>query len=234
VERVQCVVAYHANGGGAPTRLADPTYGGTEQSLPYAISHKKFRPPRGMRFRHWNTQPDGRGATYPAGYTFNIYYDMDLYAIWEARPRQEPAVYNTVTYDSNGGANPPESAEVDAYISAQSMTSLAEGDGMQPPERTMVFEKWNTKADGSGTSYAGGQRIYITADMRLYAIWKELQTYTLSFDPNGGTGSIPSVTIREDDENASQTLPGADTLTAPTVCQTLLNGTRSRTAADGA
>lgn len=35
------------------------------------------------------------------------------------------------------------------------------------------FIEWNTKADGTGTSYSAGESIRITGEMELYAIWKE-------------------------------------------------------------
>ena len=37
-----------------------------------------------------------------------------------------------------------------------------------------VFQKWNTKADGSGTNYAPGESITLTEDTTLYAQWVEL------------------------------------------------------------
>ncbi len=58
-----------------------------------------------------------------------------------------------------------------------------------------------------------GEPYQLEKDATLYAIWKKVPTYTLSFDVNGGTGSVPDVTGREDD--TTFVLPGADTLTAP-------------------
>ena len=37
----------------------------------------------------------------------------------------------------------------------------------------MEFVCWNTKADGSGTTYRPGDKFYITENMELYAIWKK-------------------------------------------------------------
>ncbi|MCR4738407.1 MAG: InlB B-repeat-containing protein [Bacteroidales bacterium] len=47
---------------------------------------------------------------------------------------------------------------------------------------------WNTMADGSGTGYALDDSLRLTSDMTLYAQWGT--RYTLSFDANGGTGSM--------------------------------------------
>lgn len=40
------------------------------------------------------------------------------------------------------------------------------------------FDRWNTKADGSGTSYTAGQTITLSGDMTLYAIWVQQVTVT--------------------------------------------------------
>ena len=57
---------------------------------------------------------------------------------------------------------------------------------------------WNTKADGKGTSYTNGQSVKnLTATagdtVTLYAQW-EGSTTSITFDPNGGTGSMSPVT----------------------------------------
>ena len=56
------------------------------------------------------------------------------------------------------------------------------------------FAYWNTKADGSGSRYDSGDVIEtVSADIVLYAIWGV--TRTISFDGNGGAGSMASVTL---------------------------------------
>lgn len=54
-----------------------------------------------------------------------------------------------------------------------------------------VFREWNTKADGSGTSYFEGQSIknlttINNSTITLYAQWKPV-TYTIEYQSNGGT-----------------------------------------------
>jgi LPXTG-motif cell wall-anchored protein len=66
-----------------------------------------------------------------------------------------------------------------------------------------VFLGWNTAANGSGTNYLPG---YIITDLlnntMLYAQWNTLiepdpiETYTVSYHPNGGTGTAPMDTNR--------------------------------------
>lgn len=77
-------VTYHANGGSgtAPTesnKAADATF--------TAAAANSFTAPASMRFKEWNTQPDGDGATYAAGATITMPASaLDLYAVWEAAP----------------------------------------------------------------------------------------------------------------------------------------------------
>ena len=56
------------------------------------------------------------------------------------------------------------------------------------------FTGWNTRANGSGTTYQPGQNYtYTTSNLVLYAQWKR-STTTISYSANGGTGSVPSHT----------------------------------------
>ena len=48
------------------------------------------------------------------------------------------------------------------------------------------FVEWNTEKDGSGTSYAPGDEIYLTDDEELYAQWTNI-TYSITYETNGGT-----------------------------------------------
>lgn len=56
-----------------------------------------------------------------------------------------------------------------------------------------MFTGWNTKADGSGTSYTDEQEVtnLVSAGKKLslYAQWKKYK-YTIEFNANGGTGSM--------------------------------------------
>lgn len=54
------------------------------------------------------------------------------------------------------------------------------------------FAGWNTKLDGTGTSYLGGDTFVMgTSNVALYAIFPKL-TYTVTYDANGASsGSVP-------------------------------------------
>ena len=61
-----------------------------------------------------------------------------------------------------------------------------------------IFKEWNTKADGTGIPYSDEQEVTITEDLDLYAIWEE-NTYKISFDANGGTGTMDDINVIVDD-----------------------------------
>ena len=49
-----------------------------------------------------------------------------------------------------------------------------------------TFTGWNTKADGTGTSYQDGASVSLTENTTLYAQWRPIQ-YAISYALNGGT-----------------------------------------------
>ena len=105
---------------------------------------------------------------------------------------------NTVSFDANGGTG--------------SMSSMTFGKGETKSliansfTRTgYAFTGWNTKADGTGTSYSDKQSITPTDNLTLYAQWEETVEYiTISFIANGGSGSMQSVSVAK---GSSTTLP---------------------------
>lgn len=82
-----------------------------------------------------------------------------------------------ITYNANGGSgsmNTQEVVTVGSMTVCANLNSLAFG----VPGTGYYFTGWNTKADGSGTSYSNGQTITITGDMTLYAQWSNMYTVT--------------------------------------------------------
>ena len=88
----------------------------------------------------------------------------------------------TVSYDANGGSGAP-SSQTGAPPITLSTTK---------PTRTYYqFAHWNTKSDGSGTTYSSGGKYSGTTDIKLYAIWKPI-IVTVSYNANGGSGAPAS------------------------------------------
>jgi len=162
-------VTYDANGGaGAPA--AD------SKTHDVALTLSATTPTKaGFVFAGWNTLADGAGTGYNAGasYPANANADVTLYAKW--------AQAYTITYDANGGSNPP---------AAQSKTHgvpLTLSSTPTPTKAGFAFTGWNTQEDGGGTGYAAGAIYAADASVTLYAKWTP--TYTVTYNANGGTGA---------------------------------------------
>jgi len=123
--------------------------------------------------------------------TGNCYFDNLTYGLTY---RKKLAVSYTVSYDANGGEG---TIDDDSKTENVDLT-LSDGSGFSLDGYT--FSGWNTAADGSGTSYDGGGTYTENADLALFAQWTENEpaTYTVSYDANGGQGTIDDDTKTED------------------------------------
>ena len=103
-----------------------------------------------------------------------------VYAIWE----DIPVVTYTLTFNANGGSG--------------TMTPIADltGEYTLPTNEFTApsgkqFKGWSLTADGAIVT-----KVDMTENRTVYAIWEEIPvvTYTLTFDANGGTGSMTAKT----------------------------------------
>ena len=89
----------------------------------------------------------------------------------------------TITYDANhASATGATTATTIAYPTGQGTVAT---NGFALAEHQFV--KWNTSADGSGTSYSEGASITLTDDITLYAIWQRYCIITYVIHAGGGT-----------------------------------------------
>ncbi len=83
---------------------------------------------------------------------------------------ETPAATYTITYNANGaetGTVPTDSA---AYEEGNTVTVL--GNTGELTKTNYILPGWNTRADGSGTTYTAGSTFTIgDADITLYALW---------------------------------------------------------------
>ncbi|MEE0921879.1 MAG: InlB B-repeat-containing protein, partial [Paludibacteraceae bacterium] len=134
----------------------------------------------GYTFAEWNTKADGSGTNYAKGATYSANADVTLYAKWTAHTY-------TVAFNANGGTGTMSNQNF-TYGTAKNLTA-------NTFTRTgYTFAGWNTKADGTGTSYTDKQSVNnLTptngATVTLYAKWTA-NTYTVAFNANGGTGTM--------------------------------------------
>ena len=159
-------LTYHANGGvNAPVHSTAYDKGASVSVAgPGSMSRE------GYTFTGWNTKPDGSGTKYAAGSTYtNITGSVILYAQWQKLEQVG------ILYDANGGQNAPVDAK--HYYAGGSVPVLDAGNMNR---EGYVFTGWNTKPDGSGSSYAPGSNIQgMKTSLTLYAQWKKIA-------PSGG------------------------------------------------
>ncbi len=82
--------------------------------------------------------------------------------------------YYEVTYDPNypSGAEASGAAPVDGKNYSYNNTVIVKGNTDDMKVGNYIFDNWNTKADGSGTTYLPGNSFYIRENVTLYAQWK--------------------------------------------------------------
>ena len=123
-------------------------------------------------FTGWNTKADGTGTPYADKAEVTLTANLDLYAQWIAK----------VTFDANGGSGTMDPLEV----ATNSGITLPKNEFDAPSDK-MEFGSWNTKKDGSGTSYDDEDSITaVTGDITLYAQWNN-KTVTITYKGNGGS-----------------------------------------------
>lgn len=86
----------------------------------------------------------------------------------------------TITYKPNGGTGGP-SSQTKWYGDTLKLSTS------KPTRTGYSFSKWNTNSGGTGTIYASGANYTANAAATLYAQWTA-NTYTVTFNANGGTG----------------------------------------------
>lgn len=91
-----------------------------------------------------------------------------------------------VTYNANGGSGAP-SAQTKWYGETLTLS------GTKPTRAGYTFLRWSTNAAGTGTNYSPGTAYTANVALTLYAIW-QINTYTVAYNANGGSGSITSQT----------------------------------------
>ena len=162
------------------------TTGVTGQNV--TIARNGFTRP-GYTFTGWardrrtdpSLQPGGRYTLTPGTTT--------LWAQWKADPAH-------LIYNSNSGST-SQTRRTDGVVD-QTVTVIA-----NPFTRSgYTFTGWNTQADGRGKAYAAGNGFRLVADAKsnpvntsvLHAQWR-INRVALKFDPNGGTGGYPDITV---------------------------------------
>ena len=180
-------VKYDANGGtGAPSNQTK------KQGKSLTISTAK--PTKtGYTFTSWNTKKDGTGTKYDIGASYTVDAELTLYAQYK-----ENTVTYAVKYDANGGENAPKEQTKTKGKELVLSTTV-------PTKEGYKFVNWNTKKDGTGTSYNAGSKYTTEASVTLYAQYeKELNEeetkYTITFYTNDGTTEKSTKVVNKGDK----------------------------------
>lgn len=165
--------------GTLPTTQYD-IYQGKNIIIPSEISIVKD----GYIFKGWNTDINGsEGSFYYPGFSLTINNeDIILYAIWEEIP-----VYS-ISFNGNSNTSGYGPLTLNGYENGSTIT--APGKYMLE-KYSYIFDGWNTKDDGTGTTYNTGDTITVQdQDITLYAKWDALPRYSLLYSGNYNTSGL--------------------------------------------
>ena len=137
-------------------------------------------------FTGWNTSPNGTGESFEDGTMYSFASNLVVYAQWVA-----DADIHTVTFEENDSAIDSVSTEL-SEVTAMPLTLFT---NLQPTfvNGSHTFSGWNTSRDGSGVAYSDGVQYSFDNDIVLYAQWTLNALVVISFNANGGNGTIASI-----------------------------------------
>lgn len=132
----------------------------------------------GHTFAGWYTAASGGSKIGNASATWKPTSSSTLYAHWTANTYK-------ITYNANGGSGAP-SAQTYTYASSGSFALSS----TKPTRTGYTFLGWSQSSTATSASYSAGQQwAYSNAsNYTLYAVWK-INTYTVSYNANGGSGA---------------------------------------------
>lgn len=139
-------------------------------------------------FNGWYTAASGGSYLGTTNNSYTPPSNTTIYAQWSG-------INYTVTFNANGGSVSPSSAT----------GTNAGGVSLPTPSRTNYsFLGWYTASSGGSYVGGGGSTYYPTSTTTIYAQW-QINTYTVTWNANGGSVSPSSSTVN-----------AGDSVTAPT------------------
>ena len=172
LDAVTYTVKFEANGGTGT--MEDMK---VESGKEYTLPENGFTAPAGKQFKGWKI---GETEKKP-GDKITVTGNVTVTAVWE----DIPVVTYTVTFDANGGEG-----TMAAVTGVSGEYTLPENGFTAPAGKQ--FKGWKI----GETEYKPGDKITVTADTTVTAVWEDIPvtTYTVTFDANGGTGTMDAVT----------------------------------------
>ncbi len=165
-------VTYNANGGSVSPASATVEAGKTV-TLPTPTRS-------GYSCLGWATTSSATSAGYSCGASYKPIANTTLYAVWKANT----VTKYTVTYNANGGSASTASATVEAGNAVILPT---------PIRTNYTCLGWAITSSATSAEFNCGASYKPTANITLYAVWK-INTYTVTYNANGGSGAPSSQT----------------------------------------
>ena len=148
----------------------------------YTLPECTFTPPEGKEFAGWLAV---NGNVYPAGHDVFSTYDQSLKATWKDKEVTEV----TISFDPNGGTGTMQPMKVKAGVDF----TLPECTFTPPAGKE--FAGWLAV---NGKVHPAGEVVTSSIDQSFKATWKDKEAaeVTISFDPNGGTGTMQPMKVK--------------------------------------
>ena len=174
------IVTFDGNGG---TGSMEPVT--VEEGSRYVLPACGFTAPDGQEFKAWEIG----GVEYNAGDGYVVLGNTEIKALWKDST-VIPTTF-TITFNANGGTGSMEPVTVEEgsrYVLPA--CSLTAPDGQE-------FKAWEI----GGIEYNAGDDYVVLGNTEIKALWKDSAviptTFTITFNANGGTGSMEPVTVEE-------------------------------------
>ncbi len=151
----------------------------------------------GHAFTGWYSSATGGTLAGASGGAYTPTGDATLYAQWTANSY-------VVTFDAGAGTVTPTSSSFTVGSTPVTLPTPSNG--------ASVFLGWFDAASGGSLVGAAGATYTPIAATTLYAQWQSAVMYTLTFNANGGTGSIAPISAAP---GTSVTVPGVAGLSRP-------------------
>ena len=174
------IVTFDGNGG---TGSMEPVT--VEEGSRYVLPACGFTAPAGQEFKAWEIG----GVEYNAGDGYVVLGNTEIKALWKDSA-VIPTTF-TITFNANGGTGSMEPVTVEEGsrypLPACGFTAPA---GQE-------FKAWEI----GGIEYNAGDDYVVLGNTEIKALWKDSvvipTTFTITFNANGGTGSMEPVTVEE-------------------------------------
>ena len=160
---VTYTVSFAANGGSGT--MADVTGVSGEYTLPA----NGFTAPAGKQFKSWSVG----GSEKAVGDKITVTANTTVTAVWE----DIPVVTYTVSFDSNGGTGSM------ADVTGVSGEYTLPANGFTAPDGKQ-FKSWSV----GGSEKAVGDKITVTANTTVTAVWEDIPAATYKVTVTNGTG----------------------------------------------